>query len=118
MESKILKGASNKGSIKYFSETRANITPGTTVTFTNEDIVSHTLLSGKENTGDRYIPFTADGRINTGEIPPNSSVKITFDEMGFYRIYDPEYPWINKTFYVFPSSDSQVIRQGNNQQGN
>lgn len=117
-EVKILKGSSDKGNVKYFSDTRSNITPGTTVTFINEDTVSHTLLSGKENFGDRYNPFTADGRINSGKILPNSSKQITFEEMGFYRIYDPDYPWINKTYYVFPSSESQVIRQGSNQQGN
>lgn len=117
IETKILKGASNKDTVYYFSDTRTNIIPGTTITIINEDSVSHILLSGKES-GDRHIPFISDGRINTGEIPAGASKKITFDEMGFYRIYDPDYPWINKIFYVFPSSDSQIIRQGNNQIGN
>jgi len=117
---KILKGSSDKGNVKYLSETRTKFPPGTTITFVNEDIVSHTLLSGKENYGDRYIPFTADGRINVGEIPPGSSKQITFDEMGFYRIFDPDYPWINTTFYVFPETNSQQIRDatGPNQSGN
>jgi len=117
-EVRILKGSSDKGNIKYFSDTRSSIAPGTTVTFVNEDTVSHRLFSGKENYGDRYNPFTADGRIDSGEILPGSSKQVTFEEMGFYRIYDPNYPWINKTYYVFPSSESQVIKQGSNQLGN
>lgn len=117
-EVKILKGASNKGNIKYLSDTRSSVTPDTTITFINEDVTSHTLLSGRENYGDRYNPFTADGRINTGEIPAGSSKQVTFDKTGFYRIFDPDYPWINKIYYVFPASESQVIRQGSNQQGN
>lgn len=117
---KILKGSSDKGNIKFVSDARPKIAPGTTVTFVNEDTVSHTLLSGKENYGDRLVPFTADGRINVGEIPAGSSKQVTFDEMGFYRIFDPAYPWINTTFYVFPATDSQKIRDatGPNQSGN
>jgi hypothetical protein len=29
--------------------------------------------------------------------------------MGFYRLYDPTYPWMKIIAYVFPNSDSDII---------
>jgi len=84
----------------------------------NDDVVSHSILSGKENYNDRHNPFTADGRISTGELAPGESTSITFDDAGFYRLYDPDYPWMKIVAYVFPDVDSLIIRQGNNQLGN
>ena len=76
-------------------------------------IVSHNILSGKENS-DRYIPFTADGRISTGDITPRESTTITFNDAGFYRLYDPDYPWMKIVAYVFPSSDNLILGEGQN----
>jgi plastocyanin len=102
----------------YFSEDRITIEPGTTVTFVNEDNVSHKIISGKENYGDRYNPFTPDGRISSAEILPGKSTTITFDEMGFYRLYDPAYPWMKIIVYSFPNVDNIVLGTTKNQQGN
>ncbi|AFS81766.1 hypothetical protein NKOR_09585 [Candidatus Nitrosopumilus koreensis AR1] len=123
----ILKGASLKGvsdsyigligssaKLGYFSNDRISIEPGTTITMMNNDVVSHSILSGKENYGDRHNPFDPDGRISTGDIAPGKSINITFHEAGFYRLYDPDYPWMKIIAYVFPSSDSLVLRQGQN----
>jgi len=99
--------------LRYFSQDRISVEPGTTITIVNGDIVSHSVLSGKENR-DRYVPFTPDGRISTGDIAPGKSVNITFDDMGFYRLYDPDYPWMRIVAYVFPDSDSLILRQGQN----
>lgn len=122
----ILKGASSKdlGSsyigvdpaarLSYFSKDRISIEPGTTVTFVNNDVVSHSILSGKENYGDRYNLFTADGRISTVDIEPGKSITVTFDEAGFYRLYDPDYQWVNIVAYVFPNIDSDTIGQPRN----
>ncbi|ABX11904.1 cupredoxin domain-containing protein [Nitrosopumilus maritimus] len=125
---RILKGASSQGvsdsyvglttsgSIRlgYFSDDRISIEPGTTITIINDDNVSHSILSGKENYGDRHDPFDPDGRISTGDIAPGKSVNITFDEAGFYRLYDPDYPWMKIVAYVFPNSDNLILRQGQN----
>ena len=78
------------------------------------DVVSHSIISGKENYGDRHDPFTADGRISTGEIMSGKTVNITFEDAGFYRLYDPDYPWMRIVAYVFPDSDKLVLGQGEN----
>jgi len=103
--------------LRYFSQDRISVEPGTTITIVNDDVVSHNVISGKEN-NDRYIPFTADGRISTGDVAPGESVTITFDDAGFYRLYDPDYPWMRIIAYVFPGSDNVVLGTTNNQQGN
>jgi plastocyanin len=104
--------------LSYFSQDRITIEPGTTITFVNDDDVSHSILSGKENYNDRHNPFTPDGRISTAEILPGESINITFDEMGFYRLYDPAYPWMKIVTYSFPDVDNLILGTTKNQQGN
>lgn len=53
--------------LRYFSQDRISIEPGITITIVNDDEVSYSIISGKENS-DRYVPFTPDGRISTGDI--------------------------------------------------
>lgn len=98
----------------YFSHDRISIEPGTTITIRNNDLVSHSILSGKENYGSRHDPFTSDGRISTGNIAAGESINITFNDAGFYRLYDPNYPWMKIVAYVFPGSDSLVLGQSKN----
>ena len=97
----------------FFSHDRISVEPGATITIVNDDLVSHNIISGKENS-DRYVPFTPDGRVSTGIIAPNESITITFDDAGFYRLYDPDYPWMKIVAYVFPSSDNLVLGTGQN----
>ena len=111
-------GDTNPIRLSYFSQDRITIEPGTTITFVNEDEVSHSIFSGKENYGDRHNPFTPDGRIATAEILPGESIDITFDEMGFYRLYDPTYPWMKIVAYTFPEVDNLILGTTKNQQGN
>jgi len=99
--------------LRFFSQDRISVEPGTSITIVNDDVVSHSILSGKENS-DRHIQYTADGRISTGEILPGKSVTITFNDSGFYRLYDPDYQWMNIIAYVFPASNSLVFGQGQN----
>jgi len=99
--------------LRYFSQDRISVEPGTTITIVNDDVVSHNVISGKEN-NDRYVQFTPDGRISTGDIAPGESANITFDDMGFYRLYDPDYQWMKIVAYVFPESDSLIFGQGQN----
>jgi plastocyanin len=100
--------------LRYFSQDRISIEPGTTITIVNDDVVSHSVISGKENYGDRHDPFTPDGRISTGEISPGESVDIPLDDAGFYRLYDPDYPWMKIIAYVFPDSNSLTFGNGQN----
>jgi len=104
-------GNLNPTRLSYFSEDRISVDPGTTITLVNDDDVSHNVISGTENYNDRHNPFTPNGIISTGEIIPGESVNITFDEAGFYRLYDPNYTWMRIVAYVFPSSDNLVFGQ-------
>ncbi len=99
--------------LRYFSLDRISVEPGTTITIINNDVVSHSILSGKENS-DRYIQYTPDGRISTGEILPGQSVTINLNDAGFYRLYDPDYQWMGIVAYVFPNNDSLILGQGKN----
>ena len=122
----ILKGSSTQGAdsyiglpldstkFKYFSQDRISISPGTTIIFVNDDLVSHNILSGKENYYDRYNQFTPDGRISSGVILPGKSISITLDEKGFYRLYDPNFQWMKIVAYVFPDVDNVILGQGKN----
>lgn len=102
----------------YYSQDRITLEPGTSVIFLNEDDVPHSIESGKENYGDRHNPYTPDGRIATEDIKPGESLTITFDEMGFYRLYDPSYPWMEIIVYSFADVDSLILGTTKNQQGN
>ncbi len=113
-----LRDDSNPLRLGYYSQDRITIEPGTTVTFVNDDDVSHSIESGKENYNDRHNPYTPDGRISTAEILPGESLDITFDEAGFYRLYDPEYPWMEIVAYSFPDVDRLILGTTKNQQGN
>ena len=118
----------------YFSEDRLAVEPGTTVIFVNDDSVSHKIVSGiglghnsRASQGDLKIcdeidpeafrgksyvtdcSFTLDGRINTGEILPGDSVRITFEDASFYRLIDPDYPWMNIIAYSFPNVGSIIV---------
>lgn len=159
---KIMKGSSNKGIVSsyidlaqtqdnspsranYFFPTRVTIEPGTAVTFVNNDIVQHRIVSGtglgsnsrasqgtvvicetpeKEvQRGGSYVQsgctFSFDGRIDSGTIEPGKSWTGTFTNAGFYRIIDPSYPWMSIVVYSFPDTGSEVIRRtGANQVGN
>ena len=99
---------------RYFSQDRISIKPGTTITIVNDDTVSHSILSGLK-LNDRYIQYSADGRISSGKILPGQSINIPFKEAGFYRLYDPDYQWMEIVAYVFPNIDGNVILgQGKN----
>ena len=100
--------------LRYFSQDRISVEPGTTITIVNSDIVSHSIKSGKENYGDRYNQFTPDNRISTEEILPGKSIRITFDEPGFYRLYDPNYQWMKIVAYVFPDVGNLIFGEGKN----
>ena len=104
--------------LRFFSLDRLSVSPGTTVTIVNDDVANHSILSGKENYGDRYNPFTADGRISTGDIAPGESTNITFDGLGIYKLYDPDYIWMKIEAASFPDVDNLTIGTTNNQQGN
>jgi len=126
---------------RYFFPDRISIEPGTIVTFVNDDDTSHRVVSGtglgqntkaasddsvicetpveelpegfsfaREGTESKKCDFNFDGRIDSGSIGPGGSWTITLDD-GFYKIIDPDYPWMNIVIYSFPDTSSEVIRR-------
>ena len=121
----------------YVDPDRLSVEPGTPFVISNGDSVAHTLASGSGSSsttrgafvlceggddqrapGSSYVQsdcsYTLDGRVNTGPIPPGGEATVVLEEAGFYRMIDPDYPWITITAYSFPASDSQIIRHGSN----
>ena len=112
---KILKGAANPESATYksqitgfkfnfLSEDRVTIPPGSTITFVNDDDVSHSFQSGTANYGSHKKYFTPDYKLSTGDIAPGKSKSIKFDEVGFFRLYDENYQQIDLTVFVFDAT--------------
>ncbi len=119
---KILKGSANPNErtykdqtigfgFKYFSEDRIIIKPGGTITFVNEDTTSHTLVSGSANYVSRHKTFNADGKFSSGEILPGKSWSVSFDEQGFYRLFDENYQWMDITAFVFDEPSQKPIKK-------
>ena len=135
--------SSDSVALKFFSQDRISIEPGTTITIVNDDLVSHSLVSGIVVGSERDLEkgaicrdvdtslaegfstfgedsevydcaFVIDDRVDTGVILPGESVSITFDESGFYRLIDPDYVWMRIIGYVFPTSDNFTFGEGQN----
>jgi plastocyanin len=94
---------------KYFSEDRISIPTGGKVTFVNEDTASHSLKSGTANYVSRHKTFTEDGKISSGEIQPGKSWSVTFNEPGFFRLFDENYQWMDTTVFVSYATSSQTL---------
>jgi len=110
---------------RYLYPNRLTISPGTTITFQNDDTVSHTIESAKRDTNARGIGqehrMFADGRVATGEILPGESKSVTITDRGFLFLVDLDYAWIRMDVVSFPeASESIVIRSENrwHQKGN
>jgi hypothetical protein len=119
---------------QYVDNTLFSSSPGSTITVINNDTVSHMFVSGSANSNrnsninydnflvcefdpndnqsisnqddDNACDFNKDDRITTEIIPPGASVSFTLNELGTYRIIDPDYPWIEFVIYSFQNSDS------------
>lgn len=119
---KILKGASNPQSQTYQTQTiahrfnflsqdRITILPSGTITFVNEDDVPHTLVSGTANYLQHNTYFTPDGKISSGAIAPGKSWSVTYDQKGFFRLFDEKYPYLEATIFVYDTSKIQATKR-------
>lgn len=124
-------GASNPFNQIYFSPSIVHVSTGTTIIWTNNDTVSHRIMSGTasafKSNGAAPV-FTSDGKIDSGEIPPGKSFQYTvtsFDtstnlspaaakylnltqeqSSGDITFYDPNYNWM--VGVIGPISTSQT----------
>jgi len=96
---------------KFYSLDRASLVPGNTLTFVNDDTVSHSVSSGKRDTGSHGGINIADGRITSGDIQPGKKWSVTINEIGFYSLFDESYPWMTMDVVVFPDIESGVIKK-------
>lgn len=97
---------------EFLIPNRVSTIPGVTLTFINEDTLSHSISSGKRDTSSSGgSPNIIDGRVTTGEIPPGQSRSISIDGLGFYSLFDVDYPWITMDVVVFPDVESDIIRR-------
>lgn len=81
----IVPGASSSSSPKFYDPSPISITRGTQVIWTNNDSVSHTVISAINSTGDRF---------NSGLIVPHETFKYIFRVTGNIVYYCSIYPWM------------------------
>jgi len=95
---------------KIYTPNRISTIPGTTLTFVNDDTVSHSISSGKRDTNSRGgSPYTQDGRIVSGDILPGKSWSVTLDEIGFIALFDVDYPYMTMDVVVFPDVAPDIL---------
>ncbi|MFB5630652.1 MAG: hypothetical protein ACE5RN_03595 [Nitrosopumilaceae archaeon] len=101
---------------KFYSTDRISTIPGTTLTFINDDTVSHSISSGTRDTSSRgggagVSPYIPDGEIVSGDILPGKSWSITLDKIGFIALFDKDYPYMTMDVVVFPDVNSDILRR-------
>jgi hypothetical protein len=129
-----LENSNSQLTTQYLDNSFFSLDSGDSITIVNSDTVSHKFVSGIENSelqksknydnflicefGEKIEPstnkysvdnicnFNKDNRIITDDILPGESVTVTVDEVGNYRLIDPDYPWIELTVFSFPDSES------------
>jgi len=102
---KILSGSHLPGCEKTnscFSPSNIAIEKGTTVTWKNENDVTHTVLSGIASMG-------PEGIFEDNEILSGETFSYTFESTGIYQYFDVLHPWMAGVVLVQASSDSSEI---------
>ncbi len=99
-----------RASVGYFFPERLTITPGITLTFFNDDIVSHKIVSAKRDTNSRGIGNpTPDGIIDSGEIQPGETWSFPVERIGFIFLFDPNYPWMSMDITSFSELNPDIL---------
>lgn len=68
---------------------------GSTVTWINNDVTFHTILSGMQEQG-------RNGEFDSGMIIPNDEFSVTFQKDGYYEYYCDTHPWMKGMILVTP----------------
>ncbi|MFI5416181.1 MAG: plastocyanin/azurin family copper-binding protein [Nitrososphaerales archaeon] len=71
-----------------FSPSPLGVAPGTTVTWTNTDTVSHTITSGKMSDNDSGSMF------DSGLVKPTKTFQFTFANAGTFNYFCTVHPWM------------------------
>src|SRR3970282_1529417 len=99
------------GAQKFYSIDRASTVPGKTLTFINDDTISHSISSGTRDTSSRAGINIPDNIITSGNILPGKSWSVTMEKIGFYSLFDVDYPWMTMDVVVFPDIESGVLKK-------
>ena len=98
------------GSSDYCSETITcftpsilNISPGDIVTWTNNDNVDHTVLSGMPYANHTGTIF------DSGTIAPGKTYSFTFQDAGMYKYFDKVDKWMVGEVIVVSSQPSPAV---------
>lgn len=89
----IVPGSGSPGSDLFFDPSPAKVAVGSTVTWTNDDTLPHTVTSGNPEKGPSGIFDSAI--MNAGE-----SFSYTFDKPGIVEYYCAVHPWMISTITV------------------
>ncbi|MGC1708763.1 MAG: hypothetical protein WA799_03045 [Nitrosotalea sp.] len=95
----------------YYTPDQVQIAPGTTIIWTNNDSVAHSIWSGTA-TLSTVNPYTPDGKIKSGPITPGQSFQVIINSTGITRFYDPSYTWMNGIIVSIPSTQTHTINSG------
>jgi plastocyanin len=91
----IPKGSTDSNGITYDPKD-VSITPGSTITWTNNDDKPHTITSGSAQVG-------PDGKFDSGLIQPGQTFSHTFTDTGTYSYFDQPSPWLSGSITVAPA---------------
>jgi plastocyanin len=94
-----------------FNANAIEVTKGTTVTWTNEDTVPHTVTTGIAPptfpplpSGASPTPFpslnSGDGKVNSGRIEPTRTFSFTFNEAGTFNYFCAVHPAMKASITV------------------
>jgi len=75
------------------------VPPGSDVTWTNDDDLTHIITSGKK-VGYGMYEFLQDGMFNSGELVEGESFTFHFAEQGRYEYFCVPHPWMTGAVIV------------------
>ncbi len=85
------------GTATCYTPSILNISPGDTVSWTNNDNVGHSLTSG--------LPYGSQpGVFDSGMIEPGKTYSFTFQNLGTYKYFDKDSKWMVGEVIVGPST--------------
>lgn len=81
---------------KAYSPRTGTVPVGTTVTWTNDDSVVHTVTSGQSDGS----VATPDGVFDSGDMAAGDTFQFTFDTAGTFEYHCTPHPWMRATIVV------------------
>ena len=99
-----------RASVGYFFPERLTITPGITLTFFNDDDVSHKIVSARRDPNSRGIGNPVpNGITDSGDIQPGETWSFPVDRIGFIFLFDPNYPWMSMDITTFSELNPDIL---------